>query len=97
MPHLITGHLRFTSEDFLMQEFKDFANTNFDAHSFESLIKLLKLEIDYLSAMKEREVVERFDTSKNVQKTLSTALALINAMAEEEGYDLLALMNNIIP
>lgn len=97
MPHLITGHLRFTSEDFLMQEFKDFTDTNFDAYSFESLIKLLKLEIDYLSAMKEREVVERFDTSKNVQKTLSTALALINAMAEEEGYDLLALMNNIIP
>lgn len=92
MPHLVVGHVRFTAEDYVQQEFKDDSLNKYKTNSFRSLTDLLAIEAQHLENMKDKRIVKRFDTTKNIKKSLATALALITAMAEKEGYDLNDLM-----
>jgi hypothetical protein len=95
MPQLVQGHVRFTADDFKMQEFKDSALEHYKNYSFGNLRELLDDETKYLAIMKDPVVVQQFDTSQNVQNSLTRALALITALAEREGYDINALFNII--
>jgi hypothetical protein len=89
MPQLVQGHVRFTADDFRTQEFKDSVLEQYKNYSFGNLRQLLEDETIHLAYMKDRDVVQQFDTSQNVQKSLTKVRAIIAAMAEREGYDLL--------
>ena len=88
MPQLIQGHVRFTADDFQLQDFTTSATEHYKTHTSRQLNDLLQMEATHLANMKDPDIVQQFDTSQNVQKSLTRALALITAMAEREGYDL---------
>ena len=95
MPHLVKGHMRFTDEDFLMQDFKDANKLKYKVHSFRYLTELLAFEAEKLDNMKDAHIVKKFDTSRNVKQSLASALALITVMSEREGYSLNELLGPI--
>jgi hypothetical protein len=95
MPHLVKGHMRFTDEDFAMQDFKDANKLKYKGHSFKYLTDLLAFEAEKLDHMKDAHIVKKFDTSRNVKQSLASVLALITVMAEREGYSINELLGPI--
>ena len=92
MPQLVKGHLRYTDEDYDVQEFQEKAQTKFGAYSVQYLIELLRFESARLDNMKDAHITDVFDTSKNVKSALSNALLILNAIAKKEGLVLNDLM-----
>ena len=88
MPHLIKGHLRFTDEDYKEQEFKERLEKKYRDVSFLNLNELLKIETQQFEYMKDKHILRKFDTTGNIKKGLTNALALIVAMANKEGLEL---------
>jgi hypothetical protein len=95
MPHLVNGHMRFTDEDFAMQDFKDANKLKYKGHSFKYLTELLAFEAQQLDNMKDAHIVKKFDTTRNVKQSLASALALITVLAEREGYSLSELLGPV--
>jgi hypothetical protein len=86
MPQLITGHMRYTDDDYLMQEYNDMVKTEYGNKSLKKLNKLLQAETLYLGYMRDAEITKIFDTSANIKKSLKKALTIVTAIAYKEGY-----------
>ena len=95
MPHLIKGHMRFTDEDYMTQEFQDQSQAKFGSYSFTYLNELLRFEATKLDNMKDSHIEDRFDTSKNIQKALTNSLLILTVLAKKEGYSLQDVMKNV--
>lgn len=87
MPHLVKGHLRFTDEDYALN-----CETKYSSTPFLELLNLLEEERLFLSAMKEKKVLKRFNTQPNIKKSLARSLLLLTALAQKEGYELKELL-----
>ena len=83
MPLLVKGHLRFTDEDYVLTEHKLDSETKYGSTPFLELLNLLEEERLFLSAMKEKKVVKRFN---------ARSLLLLTALAQKEGYELKELL-----
>lgn len=94
MPHLVQGHVRFTEEDFLLTDYQESALLNNKTKSYRNLAAQLKDKSEQLVLMKDPEIVELFNTQKNIKQLLSSSLSVIIALAEREGYSLSDLMNS---
>jgi len=92
MPLLVKGHLRFTDEDYALTEHKLDCETKYGSTPFTELLNLLEEERLFLSAMKEKKVLKRFNTQPNIKKSLARSLLLLTALAQKEGYELKELL-----
>ena len=92
MPHLVKGLMRFTDDDFLMQDFQETAQLTYKATSFAHMNELLQIEVNQLVYMRDDELLKLFDTRTNIKQSLKNALLLIAAIAGKEGYTLPDLM-----
>jgi hypothetical protein len=92
MPQLINGHLRFTNDDFLMNDYKETSIERYKNQTSEKLAARLKENSEQLALMKDTEVVRLFNTEQNIKKILADSLLILSAIAEREGYDLTELM-----
>jgi hypothetical protein len=92
MPLLVKGHLRFTDEDYALTEHKLDCETKYSSTPFLELLNLLEEERLFLSAMKEKKVLKRFNTQPNIKKSLARSLLLLTALAQNEGYELKELL-----
>jgi hypothetical protein len=92
MPHLIQGHVRFTENDFILSDYQAESIKIHQGKSSTEISSRLKVEAEHLVLMKEPEIVQVFNTEKNIKDALSNSLAMISALAEREGYTLTDLM-----
>jgi hypothetical protein len=95
MPQLVKGHMRFTDEDYTVKEFQDRAQAKFGSYSFHYLNELLLFEATNLDNMRECHITDLFDTSKNIQKSLTNSLLILTVLAKKEGYSLQDVMKNV--
>lgn len=95
MPHLVNGHMRFTDEDYMTQEFQDLAQAKFGSYSFHYLNELLRFEATKLDNMKDSHIEDRFDTGKNIKEALTNLLLILTLLAKKEGYSLQDVMKNV--
>jgi hypothetical protein len=92
MPQLVKGHVRFTAEDFLVNDYQATINEKYKKHSYEKLVARLKTDSEQLVLMKEVEVTAHFNTQENIANLLKESFAIVCAIAEREGYALKDLM-----
>ena len=92
MPQLVKGHLRFTDEDYLMSDFKERVKERYGQTTYKQLLADLEQERIFLACMKDEQVLARFNTQANFKKTLVNSLAIITALAQKEGYELMDLL-----
>ena len=93
MPQLVQGHLRFTNDDFLMNDYQETVQKKYKNQTFEKLTERLKANSEQLILMKDSEVVALFNTEQNIKKILAETLLIITAIAEREGYTMKELMH----
>jgi len=93
MPQLVKGHLRFTEQDYLMSDFNERVKERYGQTTYKQLLEDLEQERIFLSCMKDEQVLARFNTQANFKKTLATSLAIITALAQKEGYELMDLLD----
>ena len=93
MPQLVQGHLRFTNDDFLMNDYQETVQMKYKNQTFEKLTERLKANSEQLILMKDSEVVALFNTEQNIKKILAETLLIITAIAEREGYTMKELMH----
>jgi hypothetical protein len=91
MPHLVQGHLRFTADDFTLTDWQDTVSDQYKTVPFAKLVARLKAESEQLALMRDPDVLSLFNTAPNIKHSLSQALALITALALNEGYTLTEL------
>lgn len=94
MPHLVQGHVRFSEEDFLLSDYEDSVLLQNKTKSYRKLVTLLKDDSEQLALMKDPEIVDLFNTQKNIKHLLAHSLSIITALAEREGYVLADLMRS---
>jgi len=94
MPHLVQGHVRFTEEDFLLTDYQESALSKNKTKSYRNLAAQLKDNSEQLVLMKDPEIVELFNTQKNIKQLLSSSLSVIIALAEREGCSLSDLLKS---
>jgi hypothetical protein len=92
MPQLIQGHLRFTEDDFLIEEYQTKIFKKTHSITYANLAAMLKNNSEQLALMRDKEIIERFNTEKNIKNLLAQSLGVIAALAEKEGYILTDLM-----
>lgn len=93
MPYLVNGHMRFTEEDDIMNDFQNNIKKKYKANSYNGLVDLLNIENNILQTMKYEEILKIFNTEQNIKTSLKKSLEIITAIAEKEGYTLNDLMN----
>ena len=92
MPQLVQGHLRFTEDDFVIEEYQANTEEKTRAKTYANLVAMLKNNSEQLALMRDKEIIERFNTEKNIKKLLAHSLEVIVALADKEGYTLTDLM-----
>jgi hypothetical protein len=93
MPHLVKGHMRFTDEDYLEQEFQAKAVKKYGSHVFQELTEALQYESIHLdNTQRYIAVAGRFVTKEETKRSLSEALLILTALVSKEGYSLTDLM-----
>lgn len=85
MPQLVQGHVRFTDEDFLLEDYQAKVCEKYKKESYDNLVDILYINNNKLVLMKDEQVVELFDTSQNIKRILAQNLAVITALAQREG------------
>jgi hypothetical protein len=92
MPHLIQGHLRFTEDDFLIEEYQLKTEEKTRSTTYANLVALLKNNSERLELMRDKEIIQHFNTEKNIKSLLAHSLGMIAGLAAKEGYTLTDLM-----
>lgn len=87
MPQLVQGHARFTEEDFVMTNFLEEAEQNYQTDSYMDLIEKLDDERLNLYMMRHPEILELFDTDPNIKRSLTNALSIIAVLAKKIGFN----------
>ena len=87
MPQLVQGHVRFTEEDFVMTNFLEEAEQNYQTDSYMDLIEKLDDERLNLYMMRHPEILELFDTDPNIKRSLTNALSIIAVLAKKIGFN----------
>ena len=95
MPHLIKGHMRFTEDDYLMQDFEDAVEQHIYKQSQPKILNNLAQEIIRLNTMSHHDKAIYESLYDAIYKdTLKQALLNIVALAHTEGYTLTDLLKN---
>jgi len=94
MPQLVQGHLRFTEEDFVVDDFLDGSKQNYQRHSYIDLVELLNDERLNLFYMRDGEILEHFNTDPNIKRSLTNAIAIIAALAQKRGFNFIDLLRS---
>lgn len=92
MPQLISGHMRFTDDDYIEQEFKEKVEANVSDTSFHEIVDCLKSELKELRTLSFIHTYNRMENKNDIKKSLSNALIFLSALATKEGYSLHDLM-----
>jgi hypothetical protein len=92
MPQLVLGHLRFTDEDYIEQEFKEKVEANVGEKSFDDVVNRLSAELKILTRLSFIHTYDRLENKNNIKKSLSNLLMLVTALVTKEGYSLQDLM-----
>ena len=93
MPHLVKGHMRFTDEDYLVQDFQAKATKKYGYKVFQEFTEALQYEAIHLdNTQRYIAVAGRFVTQEETKRSLSEALLILTALASKEGYSLTDLM-----
>ena len=93
MPELVQGHLRFTSDDFILSDYQEKVEAKYKTTSFPKLAAQLQANTTQLALMRDPEVLALFNTEKNIKQLLGHSLAAITALAAKEGYTLIDLLS----
>ena len=92
MPQLVQGHARFTSADFLLEDYQAKVVEKYKKERYDNLVNILHTSSQQMALMKDEQVVELFDTSQNIKRLLTETLAVITTLAEREGFSLADLI-----
>jgi fumarate hydratase class II len=76
----------------LLTDYQSHVQTKIASKSYATLVSKLRSNSEQLALMKDVDVVELFQTDKNIKNLLTHSLALITAIAGIEGYTLNELM-----
>lgn len=92
MPQLIRGHLRYTADDYLLQDFEAAARFNARLLRSDYLVQKLADETRRLAMMHQepREYATLYSTI--YKDVLKEALLLVTALAQREGHTLTDLL-----
>ena len=96
MPQLIKGHVRYTDEDYLLQDFEDTVRVNTHSQTQTTLIKQLADEVQRLSIMSRDNISNYASLYDTIYKdTLKQALVNIVALTQHEGHSLITLLSQV--
>jgi hypothetical protein len=95
MPHLVRGHLRYTEDDYLLEDFQEAARLKTRLLRSDYLVEKLADETRRLTMM-HKEPGEYMTLYSTIYKdALKEALALLSALAQREGHSLTELMKKL--
>jgi len=94
MPQLIKGHLRYTDDDYAMQEFNEKSNSNYTDDSIHELLELIELELTQLETLNHINTMNHSNAKKNIKLSLINTLSIFTALALKQGYSLTELIKN---
>jgi hypothetical protein len=94
MPYLVRGHLRYTEDDYLLEDFEETARMKVSLMRSDYLVEKLADEARRLAIMHQNPQEYTTLYSTIYKDTLKEALALLSALAQREGHSLTELMKN---